>query len=566
MRIERAVAELVARAAIAEPYRQIEVMTTHDFARWLRDRDIRLSWDTLHHLWLVGVLHPIAVLEPALSAKGLSLERFAEVDLGYETRTYVDLGTDVDVPRPPETHHERSARLSDSLLWHPFQLWSFIWLARLLRPPIALDASLSGPDPYAQLAHRLVGELPAKLSEHANSDGETSFLRVLAVLLAAEPPVHLSLDPTLVTHPTAGESSRGYFAWRDSYDGAAILSKVGLSLDDVEKWHNDIAVQAQLADPLQSWRVLIRHARREMRRRLKGPALQADTLYDTAEVLRRYLDRYHGRELPEEDDALHGPQGAAVKQRLYGSPRTADFDRAVFRRIVRGFDLDPQPRTTWFIEGHTEEAFIRQFAGQQGIDLSRVGVELMNLRGLGGLASDRLRDLLERFRREEVFPYISIDMDGSAEGPRLLRHYARDQLLPAGFRVWEPDFESANFTADELAGVAEDMARDHGVSVSISGEDIRREMAASRSGGKAIEAIWRRGKFYRGKGQTWGTYLANYAAEHECPPALADGDGRRPVVGRLFFLLRGQRSVYQSTVEDSEVNDEGELAPRADRP
>jgi hypothetical protein len=562
MRVDKELAEFIAREAVAEPYRQVDAMTTRDFARWLRARDISLSWDTLHYLWIAGVLHPIVVLEPALKDRRADSARFAEVELGYEGRTFVDLGTDVQ-GLPPRTTPDFSERRSDSLLWHPFQLWQFVWLTRILQVPIALDAGLGGPDQYADLARRLLQGLPEQLAEYANSERHAAFLRIVGLLLAAEPLVHTILDPKVVTRPMAGESFEEYFDWRRSYDGASILSKVGLALDDVEKWHCDISIQAQLGDPLEDWRVLLRHANRDKRKRLKGSALQADSLYDHAEVLRRYIETYHGRQLVEEDDVRHGPYSQTVKESHYGAKRTADFDRTVFRRIARDFDLDPQARTTWFVEGDTEEAFIEGLSERMGINLNGAGVEVMNLEGLGGLASHRFRELLERFQREEVFSYVSIDHDSNPDAPRQLSHYAKSDLLPAGFRVWDPDFETVNFTLDELASVATKMANDDGVSVSIAAEDIEEELATSGIPvGKAIERLLNRRRYYGGKGERWGAYLADHAAHHDCPRDLADEDGRRAAVGLLFFLLRGQTSNYKATIKHSEVAEGGGVVSR----
>ena len=91
MRIDFELARLIATAAITEPYRQTDVLTTRDFARYLNDRDISLHWATIHHLWKLGVLHPIVVLEPATTFD-LDRNRFRELDLQYEVPSFVDLG------------------------------------------------------------------------------------------------------------------------------------------------------------------------------------------------------------------------------------------------------------------------------------------------------------------------------------------------------------------------------------------------------------------------------------------------------------------------------------------
>jgi len=288
--------------------------------------------------------------------------------------------------------------------------------------------------------------------------------------------------------------------------------------------------------------------------------LLAIDFYDTAEVLRRYLEQFCGRELLEEDDAIYGPQGPEVKRRFYGSPRTADFDRTVFRRIVRDFDLDPQARTTWFVEGDTEEAYIGRIAEHLHIDLDRAGVEIMNLRGLGGLASDRLTELLERFKREEVFPFISIDSDAQEEHLRCLRNYAKNGLLPIGFRVWCPDFEMCNFSLEELAKVANRMAADASFTTGITANEIEQEMnRGGQSARKAIEKLWAKHLFYPRMGAEWGKALADWASGNPCPTGYADSEGNRPINALLLRLLRGQLSSYWETVKHFTVDSDGDL-------
>ena len=80
MLIPQQLATFIAREAIAQHYRQTQVMNTREYASWLRDRGIGLSWQTLYDLWRIGVTHPVAVLQPALEDP--NEDRFAAVYLG----------------------------------------------------------------------------------------------------------------------------------------------------------------------------------------------------------------------------------------------------------------------------------------------------------------------------------------------------------------------------------------------------------------------------------------------------------------------------------------------------
>jgi hypothetical protein len=561
MQIEFELASSIAEAAITEPYRQTSVLTTRDFARFLKDRGISLHWETIHFFWKLGIIHPITVLEPAIT-QDMDRRRFCRLDLKFEVDSFVDLGQDASenlewslpIGRLP-------GYLADSLLWHPFQLWIFQQLARRLEVPIALEASIS-PESYAKLTRKLVSSVPKMVTELANGDQHIAFLQVLSLLLQIEPVVHISIDNSVSLHPHLGESLDGYFAWREGFKGQAVLSSIGLTVEEVENWWRNFAVAAHISDPVNKFRILLRHANRRKLKGLEGAALLAVDLYDAAEVLRRYLEQYCGRELLEEDDAIHGPQGPEVKKRLYGSVRTSDFKRSVFRRIVREFDLDPQARTTWFVEGATEEAYIKDMAHHLNIDLDQAGLEIMNVHGLGGLASDKLRALLERFKKEEIFSFVSIDHDRCTKHIHDIQNYAEQGMLPIGYQIWEPDFELANFSLTELAGIANKIAADAGVTVDIKTEDVQKGIDKGKPVGEVIKKLWSKYRYYGGKGEDLGKALAEWANNHSCPKEKADKDGDRRINSILFWLLRGQQSEYWGTTAHFKVDDNGKLVER----
>jgi hypothetical protein len=562
VRIDRRLAEVIARAALVEPYRQISTLSTREFAQWLQKRNIDIRWQTLHHLWNLGVLHPIAVLEPAVHDQSLVGDRLVPIDLGFEVMSFVDSGVELTPDSSFGPPFELAEALAEAVIWHPFQLWWFFRLNSLLTVHLTAENTLWGQESCARSMELMISGLRERLAEFSNHDQHRSFLHLLALLLFAEPLVHTLIDTRVRTSPLLGESFEGYFDWRQAQDGAGLLHIAGLSLEEAERWHHDLAITAQLEDPIERLRVLIRHANRSKRERLEGNALLAHSLYDAAETVRRYLETYHDRELLEEDDVRYGPQGPQVKRLIYGTPRTADFDRRAVRQIVRDFDVDPQARVLWFLEGDTEEAFVRRFAEVTHLDLLRSGIDLMCLNGLGGLASDRFVALLERLRREEVFPIISVDQEQGGEHIRLLQRYTVNQLLPSGYRVWDPDFESANFTLAELAEMAKAVANQAGVEVELTEQSIRDQMhERSQPAGTAIERLWGRATFPGGKGRAWGIALAEWAAEHRGPAEVTVERGLRPVQAALSFLLQGQLSNYRFTVQRMVVGDGGTVLP-----
>ena len=134
----------------------------------------------------------------------------------------------------------------------------------------------------------------------------------------------------------------------------------------------------------------------------------------------------------------------------------------------------------WLPEGLTEEAFVYRFAEHQHLDLIRVGVEVINIHGLGGLGGERVSTYLRVSSEEEVFAYVTIDFDRKPENLRILQKYAEDKLLPAGFKIGYPDFEMDNFTLQELAEIENTLAQHlDSANNPITAQEIQKEMQSS---------------------------------------------------------------------------------------
>lgn len=549
---------MIADEAMARPYRQIQPMPTKKFCDWLRRREVRFtSWETLHFLWLSGLVHPVMVREAALLTPGLQADgRFQPVDVGTGEPAYADLGVTVkDISNMPMQKFPIELNLHDSLYWHPFLLPQFIRLSDILNPHIALDMALRGPEAYGKCAKQGVALVPNMLVQFANDGRQLSFLRLVALLLAAEPLMHPIIHGHITGSLADAASFEGYFAWAENIDPPGMLAEAGLTLEQAKTWHRDLAIEADLIDPLQHFRVLLQHANRRDRRHLRGDALAAHDLYDQAETLRRYLERFHECELFEEDDYQSGPRRQYAKKRKYGTHRAGDVTREGLWRIVRSFGLDPQIKATWFLEGDTEIAFFRRVAEAHGVDLDGAGLILYNLGGNRGLNDKNvaLRHLLKQCRENGTFTLAAIDHDQQGGTSHLddVQRMANQGLLTAGYKIWDPDFEEANFSLEELAAAATQFAQRYNPDISITAADIASRMQEKDApAGKAIEGILSSQRIFDGKGQQWGQCLADVALTNP---------GNRPVFDVFRMLVRAQLADFDGTVEHFTIDNTGGL-------
>lgn len=547
----------VARLALSCEFRQTKLLNTIDFAKNAADRGIHLGWQTIHQLAMAGAISPLAITDRAVA--GLDPDRFIEVDVGGD-EYFIDLWPTREVEVDLKDRLDLSRSDGQAMLWHPLQVWMLDQIVRRLELTISAETLLSGLDFSQRVveSHWEIGNPGDRIAKFARDSRHRQLVSVIATWVHAEAIFAGVINGSIHLQSVGENATADYFEWREGGDWAGLLDKVGLSAGEMAEWHSTFARSGAIGDPVRQWRTLMRFAPRRKRDRVSGAALLSEDYYRFAEVIRRYLQEFHGIDgLPEEDDALDGPRGAAVKERLYGSPVTTDFDRGVFRRVVREYRLDPQPRFRWFVEGASEFGFIERFAELNGVDPDQAGIETIDLGGIGGVDSPRLRTLLHLSKLEEVFAYVSIDHDGVEKNPGILFHYAEQDLLPAGFRVYDPDFESDNFSFAELAAAATSLVRGQiEPDFVFTADEIERVMKERKLPvGRAIAKLASEQNLVFDKGKAWGRSLADIAARD----VAAAHESRRPIVRAFVTALQAQDSEYAGTVEHTEVSSSGEI-------
>ena len=524
----------VVHNALGAPYRQTRPMQEPEFVRWLNDRDVNINSESLLLLAREGVFPPIAWEAPPDSA---STDRFIPVEIDGLGLVYGDRGETPDLKQllgraPTRIDHGRS-------WWHPFQLWRASHVTRSLQISIASFQGLYGPDRYRQLVDQLFqhSDPLERLVRLTKDERWSESFAVIGMLLAADPLVIEALTGRITTDALSGETFEGMFAWRQELNHNCILSKNHCSVEMLRRWHKEFAIDAELGDPLSGWRELIAYVPRRKRLTLKGAALRAEDGYYQAEVLRRYLEIYHGvTDLPDEDLVRLGPHIPSYKERFFGRQTTTDGNRSVFRNVVRQYDLDPQPRVRWFVEGDTEIGFIERWAKLRHVSLERAGIELLNLKGVSRLEDPLVRAFLFLCQQEEIFVAMTVDGDNrSADRRRVLEHMSRSGLLPAGYAISEPDFEDHNFSCEVMLSAAG--ALNPNIEP-VQSSQLETSPSDKVTGLETVRKAYRKLRTVElPKGKNWGIALAD--ALNGTPTA-----DEAPIHNQFTRLLRGSRGNY----------------------
>jgi hypothetical protein len=440
------------------PSLQNPLLSAREFERYLRERSITIvHWIGMHTMEYIGLTGELEWFEQS----GLVYPLFRipsthSIVMPGELNSYRDQGLilypEVGQFKSWKSYYESEGQRYVSF-YHPYQslLVKQIYRYVLRMPLVALSPTCWIQDDARSLRNiqSWQEEVGERIRSFRQSGKVMAFYKVLKLLLVLQEYYLPGIRRRLVT--SMGENQQWY-DWRWQLNLTEILENSELNIDELKKWQDHAALEAQRVDPLRDWYLLIRHASYEKKQKLKGAPLLAQSFYEISEMLRHFIFDTTGEELPAEDNLSRYPSEAErywTKKR-YGVEEITYKDRSVLRRILREFDLDPQYKVYWFIEGDTEEHFIERFAKSAGIDLEGYGIKLINMKGADKFVPKQLERFLRDLKSQEVFIFALLDRH--AHVPKVVqkmadfkRHKQPTLLYDFEYQIWQEDFETDNF-------------------------------------------------------------------------------------------------------------------------
>jgi hypothetical protein len=175
----------------------------------------------------------------------------------------------------------------------------------------------------------------------------------------------------------------------------------------------------------------------------------AQDYYRLARMVSLFIHDLTKEKMPDPDDLLDGSKGQ-WKPNLYGEP----FDyqsKQTQMRIRDKFLVDRRYRIAVIYEGETEHAVIETIFDALEIDPERDGVFVWNARGQGNIEK-RLYAFAKLAKASEMSIFLILDRDGNWE--KIIKDFKEDKFIgDEECYVWNIDFESDNFTIDEVLQV-----------------------------------------------------------------------------------------------------------------
>lgn len=252
------------------------------------------------------------------------------------------------------------------------------------------------------------------------------------------------------------------WSWRAycrNWNARLELSKIEIQEEKIKKYQKTMSLSARNCDPLENWYDLVQFVSLEKKKRLRGEALLAQTFYSMDIMLRLFYKDLTGRELSE--DIISDNKW---KERIYGKG-VPDSNMIFLEYLTNQFHLNPRPKLILIAEGISEYEQIPRLAKEIGYPFDTLGIRVELLEGIGNFTSGKIERFIDHYHNLQTIVYLILDNENNAVNFRnkILKKKSR---YPEANRyitnenyifIWDTCFEFDNFSDAEIANALSSM-------------------------------------------------------------------------------------------------------------
>lgn len=251
-----------------------------------------------------------------------------------------------------------------------------------------------------------------------------------------------------------------WYKYCSNWDAKAVLNDIGMGIDGIKKLHELVTFDTKFIDPLEKWYELITFVSVKQKKRLKGKSLLSQTLYSMEKMLRLFYEELTGNELKSPEELPNWK-----KNRFYGNGMTEN-ELQYLEFLTNRYHLNPRPKLILVVEGEGEEVQFSRLAKKLfGYPFPRLGIEVMNLRGVGGFTGKKridkygaLEKFIDSYHAKQTIVFVILDREGRVNKikNRLIKapssYYPKRTVTKDEYiHVWNKNIEFDNFSHEEIA-------------------------------------------------------------------------------------------------------------------
>ena len=351
--------------------------------------------------------------------------------------------------------------------------------------------------------------------------------------------------PTQTDQRTIQVSS--VFDWDEychTWNAKQTADEMGLAPDEIFKMWRHVKSEASRVDPLREWADLLKFVAVSEKTRLRGKALLAYSLENMAAMLASFYEDVFGKPISARFPA----------QRTVLLPQESpDGTLRELEYVTNKYHLNPRPKLILVVEGESETDQIpRLMEYFWGFSPSRVGIEILNLKGISNFAA--LKRFIDDYHNRQTIVYVLLDKEDRAA-------FTKMKLLNSGsayfekravtneeyIYIWNLTYEFDNFSNREIACAMSALAPN------VVFTELEIEEARQHSGpGSALKRLF--------ETKTASPLLKRSLNEELTSLLIADADAsgilpQRPILDQLHKITELAATNHQPTSgEAREVN------------
>lgn len=474
-----------------EHFLTCQFLSTGRFISYCQDRGINTSEKQLEQLEKIGIFYPIARVQyPTMKIK---------VEYVENGKRYKDLGV---LKKGEEWSGDTKEQYSDfwfekelaknwfenSILWSPrskdFQPWSTfkdedmhiriesyysIFQCYVLYNLLRSSKFTFGAEWWFTYDREAIDKITAQISESAeviistcrkNGIRGKDAVSICQIISNRYFPKTQTDQRSISISMPSHSHDWNWYEYCRNWDAEKVFNDLEIDFAKLKDIHQLVTIDAKNVDPLERWYGLVSFISTEQKRKLKGNALLAQTLYSMEHMLRLFYEELTGGKLfPPDESPLFN------KESFYGEG-ISDNKLKYLELLANQYHLNPRPILILVVEGNGEfEQFPKISEKLLGYDFSTVGIEIVNLQGIGGFTGKKaidkfgaLEKFIDYYHYRQTIVFVVLDDEGRASKVKENLIKAPSKFYPKRtvtkdeyIYLWNRNVEFDNFSHDEIA-------------------------------------------------------------------------------------------------------------------
>jgi len=464
-----------------------QLLRANDFIKYCTERNISVSSEALEKFEKLGFFYPfVRVQYPKIKIK---------VEYVNDGKQYKYLGILKDGEKWLGDTKEKYAQFSfekdyalswfkDGYVWEPltrsfqewktfrddkgyrqiesfysiFQCYELKSLLSLMRTKVAAENLLDNDSAIKSICDWAKREIEY-CKKRTNKEGDLVYIcQILSNRYY--PQTQTDQRSVSITHSMLSHHDWDWNEYCRHWVAKIVLGQLKIDINEIEKLQKMIARTAEFIDPLRRWYELVSFVSVDKKKKLKGDALYAQTLYAMENMLRLFYKDLTGKELLPPDESSYFD-----KKKFYGEGIVED-ELKYLEFIVNQYNLNPRPKLVLVVEGEGEERQFPRLAKELlNISFPVLSIEVVNLRGVGNFTGRKgidkygaLEKFIDYYHSRQTIVFVILDNEGRVPSIKQKLVNTQSKFYPKRYvtkddyiYVWNKNMEFDNFNTSELA-------------------------------------------------------------------------------------------------------------------